>query len=64
MKFSEKFKDRVFHVEVANFSSSEDPDTHFIVKIIIFSGIEWHLAVLGCLLYMSLLMVYNSDVQF
>ena len=39
MKFSEKVKNRVFHAEIANFSSSEDPETHFMVKITIFRGL-------------------------
>ena len=37
LKFSGKVKNCVFHVEMANFSPFEDPDTHFIVKITIFS---------------------------
>ena len=39
MKFSGKVKNCIFHVEMANFSPSEDPDTHFIVKITIFSSL-------------------------
>ena len=40
MKFSGKVKNCIFYVEMANFSPSEDPDTHFIAKITIFSGLE------------------------
>ena len=39
MKFSEKVKNRAFCVKTANFSLSEDPDTHFMAKIAIFSGL-------------------------
>ena len=30
--FLKKVKNRVFHAEIANFSLSEDPDTHFMRK--------------------------------
>ena len=39
LKFSEKKVKSHFQAEIANFSSSEDPDTHFMVKITIFSGL-------------------------
>ena len=39
MKFSEKVKRRALCVKTANFSLSEDPDTHFMAKIAIFSGL-------------------------
>ena len=57
-------KNRVFHAEIANYSLSEDPDTHFMVKITIFRGLGRYLALLGCHLYMSVLMVYHGDVLF
>ena len=40
MKFSGKVENCIFYVEMANFSPSEDPDTHFIVKITIFSSLR------------------------
>ena len=38
LKFSEKVKNHVFHADVANFGSSEDSDTHFMVETTIFRG--------------------------
>ena len=62
--FWKKLENRVLHAEMAYFTSSGDPDSYFMVKIAIFRGPGWYLAVLGCHLYMSVLVVYLCDVLF
>ena len=62
--FLEKVQNHVLHAEMAYLTLSEDPDSLFMVKDSIFRGLGRYLAVLGCYLYMSVLMVYLCDVLF
>ena len=65
MTFSgKKVQNRVLHAEMAYLTLFEDLDSLFMVKDSIFRGLGRYLAVLGCYLFMSVLMVYCGDVLF
>ena len=62
--FWKKVQICVLQAEMACLTLSGDRDSHFVVKSLILRGLGQYLAVLGCHLYISVLMVYLCEVLF